>query len=118
MTQAKHEAFLTLLGPVHNRLWRFALAMTRDYDDAEDLVSETILATYERFHTIRDSEAFTSFLFTVATRIHRHKEWRARSRCERASARRIFHQRWKSARAICRSKIGFTDCGLSYRLLP
>ncbi len=78
MTQAKQEAFLALLGPVHDRLWRFALAMTRDYDDANDLMSETILATYERFHTIRDPQAFTSFLFTVATRIERHRQRRAR----------------------------------------
>jgi RNA polymerase sigma-70 factor, ECF subfamily len=78
MTQAKQEAFLKLLGAVHDRLWRFALAMTRDHPDAEDLMSETILATYERFHTIRDPQAFTSFLFTVATRLYRHKERRAR----------------------------------------
>jgi RNA polymerase sigma-70 factor, ECF subfamily len=78
MTRAKQEAFLRLLEPVHDRLWRFALAMTRNRDDANDLMSDTILATYERFHTIRDPQAFTSFLFTVATRLHRHKERRAR----------------------------------------
>ena len=79
MSTAKQEEFLTLLaGPVQDRLWRFALAMTRDRDDAEDLMSETILATYERFHTIRDPQAFTSFLFTVATRIERHRKRRAK----------------------------------------
>jgi RNA polymerase sigma-70 factor (ECF subfamily) len=78
MTQAKQDEFLMLLSPVHDRLWRFALAMTRDRDDAEDLMSETILASYERFHTIRDPQAFTSFLFTVATRLQRHKERRGR----------------------------------------
>jgi RNA polymerase sigma-70 factor, ECF subfamily len=46
--------------------------------NANDLMSETVLATYERFHTLRDPQAFTSFLFTVATRIYRHKERRAR----------------------------------------
>jgi RNA polymerase sigma-70 factor (ECF subfamily) len=49
-----------------------------NHADAEDLMSETILATYERFHTVRDSKAFISFLFTVATRIHRHKTRRSR----------------------------------------
>ncbi len=78
MTRAKQEEFLALLEPVRDRLWRFALAMTRDRDDAEDLMSETILATYERFHTIRDPQAFTSFLFTVATRIERHRKRRAK----------------------------------------
>jgi RNA polymerase sigma-70 factor, ECF subfamily len=78
MTRAKQEAFLKLLEPAHDRLWRFALAITRDREDVNDLMSETILATYERFHTIRDPQAFTSFMFTVATRLNRHKERRAR----------------------------------------
>ncbi len=77
MTQTKQEAFLMLLEPVQDRLWRFVLALTRDHDEADDLMSETILATFERFHTIRNPQAFTSFLFTVATRIHRRKKRRA-----------------------------------------
>ena len=78
MSTAKQDEFLKLFEPIRDRLWRFALAMTRDRDDAEDLMSETILATYERFHTIRDPKAFTSFLFTVATRIERHRLRRAK----------------------------------------
>lgn len=78
MTHERQEEFLALFEPVRDRLWRFALAMTHDRDDADDLMSETIVATYERFHTIRDPKAFTSFLFTIATRIQRHKERRER----------------------------------------
>jgi RNA polymerase sigma-70 factor (ECF subfamily) len=78
VTRAKQEEFLALLEPVYDRLWRFALATARNRDDANDLMSETILATYERFHTIRNTQAFTSFLFTVATRLQRQKERRAR----------------------------------------
>src|SRR5205807_391366 len=64
-------AFLKLLEPVHNRLWRFVLSTTRDHEEAEDLLSETVLVAFERFHTLRDEKAFVSFLFTIATRIHR-----------------------------------------------
>jgi len=78
MSRTKQDEFLELFEPVRDRLWRFALAMTRDRDDAEDLMSETIVATYERFHTIREPRAFTSFLFTVATRIERHRKRRAK----------------------------------------
>jgi RNA polymerase sigma-70 factor, ECF subfamily len=78
MTTQKQQEFLALLEPVYQRLWRFALATTRDHVNAQDLLSETVLAAYERFDTVRDTQAFTSFLFTVATRIQRHKERRAR----------------------------------------
>jgi RNA polymerase sigma-70 factor, ECF subfamily len=78
MSTKKQEEFLGLLEPVYQRLWRFALATTRDHVNAQDLLSETILAAYERFDTVRDARAFTSFLFTVATRIQRHRERRAR----------------------------------------
>jgi len=78
MTTQKQQEFLALLEPVYQRLWRFALATTRDHVNAQDLLSETVLAAYERFDTVRDTQAFTSFLFTVATRIQRHKERRTR----------------------------------------
>jgi RNA polymerase sigma-70 factor (ECF subfamily) len=77
-TEGKQEQFLELLKPVYRRLWRFALVTAGNHADAQDLMSETILATYERFHTVRDAKAFVSFLFTVATRIHRHKTRRSR----------------------------------------
>jgi RNA polymerase sigma-70 factor (ECF subfamily) len=66
-----HDEFLALLEPVHNRLWRFVLSTTRNREQAEDLLSETVLVAFERFHTLRDPKAFVSFLFTIATRIHR-----------------------------------------------
>lgn len=59
---------MALLDPVHGSLSRFARAMTRDRDEARDLVSETIMIAYERFDSIRDPRAFQSFLFTIAHR--------------------------------------------------
>ncbi|MDP4220102.1 MAG: RNA polymerase sigma factor [Bacteroidota bacterium] len=76
MTSRKQEEFLLLLEPVHTRLWRFVLSVTRDHCEAEDLLSETVLASYERFESLKDKQAFTSFLFTIATRIHYHQKRR------------------------------------------
>jgi RNA polymerase sigma-70 factor, ECF subfamily len=90
LTTEKQKAFMRVMGSmtdhsamtdhaaIYPRLWRFALALTKDEDDAKDLVSETVLAAYERFDSVRDEKAFLSFLFTIATRVHRHKERRAR----------------------------------------
>lgn len=78
MTSHKEQEFLELLEPVYQRLWRFALATTRDHVNAQDLLSDTLLEAFERFDTLRDPKAFTGFLFTIATRIQRHKERRSR----------------------------------------
>jgi RNA polymerase sigma-70 factor (ECF subfamily) len=74
----RQELFLSLLLPVRGRLAHFARAMTRNHDEANDLVSDTILAALERFEHIRGHEAFLSYLFTIAVRIHRRRRWRAR----------------------------------------
>ncbi|MEO6938828.1 MAG: RNA polymerase sigma factor [Candidatus Kapaibacterium sp.] len=78
MNAERQQEFLELLEPVYQRLWRFSLATTRDHVNAQDLLSETLLEAYERFDSLRDPKAFTSFLFTIATRIERHKTRRAR----------------------------------------
>jgi RNA polymerase sigma-70 factor (ECF subfamily) len=82
MSPTYQDEFLALLGPVHARLWRFVLSATRDEWEAEDLMSETVLVAFERFHTLRDPKAFISFLFTIATRIHR-QHYRRTNRTER-----------------------------------
>jgi RNA polymerase sigma-70 factor, ECF subfamily len=73
----KNERFMRLLEPCHDRLARFARAMTNSHEDAEDLLSDTILLAYEKFDTIREPQAFLGWLFTVASRLHKRRRWRA-----------------------------------------
>lgn len=75
---AKQQQFLALLQPVYDGLYRFIYALTRNRDKADDLMSETILQAYERFETVRDTQAFFSFVLTIARRLHKRREWRAR----------------------------------------
>lgn len=65
---------MALFKPAQGRLERFALAMTRDADSARDVVAETVMVAWERFDTLRSPDAFLSFLFTIATRVHRAAE--------------------------------------------
>ncbi len=74
----KQQQFLALLQPVYDGLYRFIYALTRNRDKADDLMSETILQAYERFETVRDKQAFFSFVLTIARRTHKRREWRAR----------------------------------------
>jgi RNA polymerase sigma-70 factor, ECF subfamily len=73
----KNERFMQLLKPCHDRLARFVRAMVNSPEDAEDIVSDTILLAYEKFDTIREPQAFLSWLFTVASRLHKRRRWRA-----------------------------------------
>lgn len=68
---------MELLKPVQPNLERFVFAMTRDAETARDITAETILVAFERFETLRNPQAFLSFLFTIAVRIHRRQNNRA-----------------------------------------
>ena len=64
--------------PHQDSLWRFVRSLVGTQHDAEDVVSETITVVLERLDSIRDEQAFLSFLFTVASRIVKRQRWRKR----------------------------------------
>jgi len=68
-TNSKQQRFMALLKPVYPRLERFALTVTRNRDDAKDIVGETVLKAFEGFDMIRDEKAFLSYLFTICSRV-------------------------------------------------
>ena len=74
----KQELFLELYEECRESLVRFARSMTRNPEEAKDLVQETTLAAYERFESLRNHKAFLSFLFTIASRIYKRQLWRRR----------------------------------------
>lgn len=79
MTESeKKTEFLKLYNEVHPNLLRFARAMTKSRDEGRDLASETILIAYERFDKVKSRQAFLSYLFSIATRIHKRRLWRLR----------------------------------------
>jgi RNA polymerase sigma-70 factor (ECF subfamily) len=77
---AKQSAFLALLDEHYDPLLRYVRAMTRNVEDARDIVGETLLRAYESFDTLRDPASFLFYLITIAKRLH----WRA-------SKRKAFH---------------------------
>lgn len=74
----RNAEFLTLLQSAEPSLSRFTRAMTRDRESARDLAAETILIALEKFHTLQNKKAFLSFLLTIASRLHKKKQWRLR----------------------------------------
>jgi RNA polymerase sigma-70 factor, ECF subfamily len=80
MTDARQRTFLELLEPAYDRLSRYALAVTRDEMDGEDLVSATVLAAYESFETITDEAPFLHYLIKIASRLNKRRRYRERNR--------------------------------------
>lgn len=72
------DAFMTALKKHHDALARFARLLTRTHDDAQDLTAETVLKALESWHTVREPDAFRTFLFRVAHRLAMRHNFRHR----------------------------------------
>ena len=59
------EQFLELYEPVYKDMYRLAYYYLGNAQDAEDVVSETVLKAYEKFASLRKKEAFKSWIFTI-----------------------------------------------------
>ena len=84
----KQKKFLELFMPLQKRLDRFALSRSWDINDAKDMVGETILIAFDRFETLKNPEAFLSFLFTIANRVGNQRNTQSK-RFERLESHHI-----------------------------
>lgn len=86
---SKNE-FIELYEPVHDQFCRFCRAIAGNTEDAEDLIQDSILNVLMSFEKIRDKNAFKSFLFSVASNLHKMKQRRRKVNLE-FSAEEINH---------------------------
>lgn len=68
--------FLKHYEPIHNQLYKFCRAIAGNHEDAEDLIQDTILNVIERFDKIKDIAVFKSYVFSVASNLHKMKQRR------------------------------------------
>ena len=59
------EAFCSLYGEYKDRLYRYALYRLGDPTDAEDAVSDCVLAAWQRIGSLRSEKAFGSWIFRI-----------------------------------------------------
>ena len=71
------EQFLELFIPIKEKLYLYAYALTKNSEDAEDLVSDALLACLEKFDQIIDYSCFKAYVFKSARNIYRRKRIRA-----------------------------------------
>lgn len=74
------QLFLTEIDHLENLLFAYALRLTRNYEDARDLVQETTLRAYKNRHTFREGTNFKSWVTTIMrnTYINRYRKMQKR----------------------------------------
>ena len=77
----KQEKFLKAFNPIKLNLWRFCLHLSRNTDDAKDLLQDVIEITYRSFDDIKDKNTLMSYMFTIASRknlniIKKKRNWK------------------------------------------
>lgn len=58
---------------IYMDLYRFALCMMRNTQDAEDAVSESVIYGYEHVTSLRREEAFKNWMFTILSNVCKKK---------------------------------------------
>ena len=59
------HTFAQMYETVYIDLYRFALCLMKNKQDAEDAVSEAVLKAYENIRKLKDEKAFKSWIFTI-----------------------------------------------------
>jgi RNA polymerase sigma-70 factor, ECF subfamily len=68
--------FLKYYEPVHNQLYKYCRAISGNTEDSEDLIQDTILNVLENLDKINDLSVFKSYVFSVASNLHKMKQRR------------------------------------------
>src|ERR1035437_2250315 len=76
--ETDYTEFWDLVESERHNVWRLARGLTRSYDEACDLMSDTWVAAYRSFPKLRDTSSFRSYVSTIAVRLYRRRRWRAR----------------------------------------
>lgn len=67
------KRFAQMYEAVYMDLYRFALCMVKNRQEAEDAVSEAVIAAYENIGKLKKEEAFKSWIFTILSNVCRKR---------------------------------------------
>ncbi len=59
------KAFMTLVSPYRERLYRKALSMVKDSDDAEDIVQDALISGYKSIQNFRAESGVYTWLYRI-----------------------------------------------------
>lgn len=82
MDNENKAEFLNLYEPIHNQFCKFCRIISGNPIDAEDLIQDSILNLLENINKIKDLSAFKSYLFSIASNLHKTKLRRKKFKIE------------------------------------
>lgn len=65
------EEFMLLYEPIHQQLALYCRAISKIKEDAEDLMNETILISFQNFQSLKDRKAFKYYCFKIASNLNK-----------------------------------------------
>ena len=71
LTSERNARFLSLLKPIYTDCERWAYSLTQDSVDAEDVLSQSVLAGLQAFHQLKKEGAFKTWMFRIIRNSHR-----------------------------------------------
>ena len=90
--------------PLMNQLFGTALGMTRNRADAEDLVQETYLKAYQKFHQYQPGTNIKAWLYRILTNTYITSYRKAQRSPKRASSDTV--EDWQLHRAASHDSVG------------
>ncbi|MCH5249036.1 MAG: RNA polymerase sigma factor [Lachnospiraceae bacterium] len=72
MSAIDNETFAGLVREYTPNLYRLALGILHNRDDAEDAVAESILKAYEKIHTLRNPDSFRPWIMQITANEAKH----------------------------------------------
>lgn len=67
------KKFARMYEGVYKDLYRFSLCRMKNVQDAEDAVSEAVLAGYEKIYQLKTEDAFKSWIFAILANVCRKR---------------------------------------------
>ena len=113
---ALQARFMDEAMPLMDQLFGAALGMTRNRADAEDLVQETYLKAYQKFHQYKPGTNIKAWLYRILTNTYITSYRKAQRSPKRASTDTV--EDWQLAEAVTRGVVGVSAPKLSKRCPP
>jgi RNA polymerase sigma-70 factor (ECF subfamily) len=70
LTDERNARFLALLEPIYADCQRWALSLTGNREDAEDVLEESILLALKSVGQLKNDKAFKTWMFRIMSRSH------------------------------------------------
>ena len=68
------EAFRELVRGYEDRIFNLALRLTRNVDEAEEVLQETLLSVFDKIHTFQERSRLSTWIYAILSRLRKKTE--------------------------------------------